>query len=156
MSPGLQVLLSADLVGFGQPRAEVLIDVAQLHEPERVQVIARRERLDAAEARVIETSGQHHVPVQPAAPRRHLREGHPHLEGDPRLLRQNLYRADRSDSGHYLPIQRANRRRLAAEVMRERVPAARVRLIAVGEDPPAFAAAPQRWFGHQRMIWDMP
>lgn len=66
---GLEVLLGADQVRFGEPRAEVPIDVAHLHESKGVQVIPRRERLDAAKARVIETSGQHHVPVQPAAAR---------------------------------------------------------------------------------------
>ena len=73
MSLGLEMFLGPYQVGFREPREEVPVDVAQLDESKCVQVIPRRERLDAAKARVIETSGQHHVPVQPAAPRRHLR-----------------------------------------------------------------------------------
>jgi hypothetical protein len=123
------VFLGPYQVGFRQPRAELLIDVARLLESKRVQMVSRRERLDPAKARVVETSGQDHVPVEPVPPRRQLRERHPHLKSNPGLFGQNPYRADRPDDGHHFAIERPDRRRLAAEMMGKCVPAARVRLI---------------------------
>jgi hypothetical protein len=44
------VALLADLVGLGQPGRDLVVDLVQPRQAEVVDVVARRERLDAAEA----------------------------------------------------------------------------------------------------------
>jgi hypothetical protein len=58
-----QVALLANLIGLGQPGRDLVVDLVQLRQPEMVDVVARRERLDAAEAGVLQPAGQHHVAV---------------------------------------------------------------------------------------------
>ena len=144
------MLLISHQVCLSQPRFEVRVDIAGLNEPERMQVISGRERLDAAEARVVETSGKDKVTIEPAPARSDLRKGHSYLKCDPRLLGQDSHRANRPDCRDDVVEQRPDRRWLAAEVVGERVPAAGVRLIAIREDASAFPASPQtRPAGHR-------
>ena len=89
-------------------------------------MIARGERLDAAESRTLQTPCEDEVPVEPAAPRRDLRERHPHVERNPGLLGKDLDRTDGADGRHDGVEERANFRRLAGEMMLEVVAAARV------------------------------
>src|SRR6185436_8227727 len=143
-SPGLQVLLLADRVGLAEPGAKLRIQVRGRLEAKRVQMIPRRERLHATEAPMFEPAREHDVAVDPALSRRHLRERHPHLKGDPRLLRHDPDGPNGLDDGDKAIEQRADFRRLAGEVMLEVVRGTRMRLIAVGELPSAIAAAPER------------
>jgi len=144
-----QVLLVPYEIGLRQPRAKVGIEVAHLGEPEFVEVIPRRKRLDPAKARVFEASGQDYVPIQPSLPRRDLGERHSHLKRDAGLLGENAHRADCPDGGDHPVKERPNRGRFAAEVMRERVPAAGMRLIPIGELASALLALPEAWpVGH--------
>jgi len=57
--------LLANRVRLAHPGDERVIDVARLLEPGHADVIARRERLDPAEARVLELSCEHHVAIEP-------------------------------------------------------------------------------------------
>jgi hypothetical protein len=120
------VLLVAHAIRLGQPCPEVRVEIARLRQSEGVQVIARRKCLDSVKARVIETSGKNQVPVEPCAPRCDLRERHPNLEGNPRLLGQNPHGTNGAHGCHKLLEERPNRGRLATEVVSEREAAAGV------------------------------
>src|SRR5713101_4297796 len=71
-----EVLLLSDRVRLAQPGDEFRVDLLGPRDAEDVHVVARRDGVDAAEARVLEPPRQHDVPVEPALPRRHLRERH--------------------------------------------------------------------------------
>jgi hypothetical protein len=73
-----------------------------------VDVIAGRERLDLPDRGMLEAAREHDVTVQPPPPRRDLRERHPHLKGDARLLGKHDHRPDRLDRRPHLLEQRAN------------------------------------------------
>jgi hypothetical protein len=118
--------LLADGVGLAHPGRELRVDFRQGRDPERVQVIPRRERLDQPEPGVLEAPGQDNVPVDPAAARRHLREGHADLERDPRLLGDDPNRADRGDGLDNAIEQRTDCGRLSSEMVLEIVHAAGV------------------------------
>src|SRR4029453_6348987 len=113
-----------------------------------MEVVSRRERLHASKPRMLEPPCQHNVTVDPAPFRRHLRERHPDLKRDPRLLRQHAHRPERAHPRHNLVVERADRSRLALEMIREAVPATGMLLVAVGERTSACAAAPEGPRGH--------
>src|ERR1043166_9547772 len=93
---------------------------------------------------MLESPRQHDVTVEPVLARRDLRERHAHLEGDACLLRQHAHRPDRAHDGDNLIEQRAELRPFAAEMIGEIMQRlAGVRLIAGGDLPPAFVAAPE-------------
>ena len=101
------------------------------------------EGLDPSKARILETASQDEVTVQPLAARRDLGKGHADLKRDAGLLRKDAHGTNRANRGGELPIQRANRRGLAAKMMRQREPSAGVRLIAVREQATARRTSPQ-------------
>ncbi len=137
------MLLLTDQIGFRQPGSEVCVDVTGAMKPKRVQMIARGERLNRPEARMLQAPGENHVPVEPRPAGRDLREGHPDLEGNPRFLRENAHGTDRSQNRHHFVEQRPDRRGLAAKMVGERMPPARVRLITIGERSTARPAPPE-------------
>ena len=124
--PLLQVELPPDEIRLRDPRSKIIIDVAGPTDSECMEVIASRERLHLAEARMVQPSGQNDMAVQPLPARSHLRERHAHLEGNPGLLREDANRAVRPDDRNDFLEERTNRRRLAAEVVGERVSSAGV------------------------------
>lgn len=138
------MLLIPDPVRLGDPRPKFVIDLIGRRQAKRVQMISRRKRLDAAESRMLETSREDEVAIDPLAARGQLRERHANLEGDPRLLRQHAHRTHAFNGCDERIEQRANRRILAGEVMLEIVAAAGVRLIAVREIAAALLTAPER------------
>ena len=137
------MLLRPHQIGLCQPRSEVRVDIAQLSESKCMHVISRRQRLDSAKARMLETSGKNHMAIKPCPTRSDLGERHAHLKGDPGLLGQNSHGANRPNGRDHAPKERPNRGWLTTKVMGEREPAAGVRLIAIGEGLPARLAAPQ-------------
>ena len=110
-----------------------------------MHVVARRDGLDVAKARMLKASGEHDMSVQPLLPRCHLRGGHPNLKSNAGFLRQNPHRADRLHRLDKVVEKRVNFRRFSAKVMSKVIAAARVRLIAVRKVTPAGLATPQRW-----------
>jgi hypothetical protein len=58
-----------------------------------VNLVARRDDVDAPQARTFEASRQYDVSVHPMTPQAERGEAHAHLERDARLLGQNLDRA---------------------------------------------------------------
>jgi hypothetical protein len=108
-----------------------------------MHVIAWREGLNAPKAWMLDALRQHKVPIERAAARRHLSEGHAHLEGNARFLRQNGHTAARPHRDGKRIIQGADFRRLAAKVVRQIMPPASVGLIAIGETTAALWTTPK-------------
>jgi hypothetical protein len=61
------VLLDSDLVSLRQPRGELVVDVIGCVEPELMNDVACRYRLDARKARAGDVPGQDQVTGQPIA-----------------------------------------------------------------------------------------
>src|SRR5688500_1971554 len=123
--------LLADLVSLRQPGLNLVINLIHALEPKRVEMISRRERLDAAETRTLETPRQDDMAVYPISANDKCGETHAHVKGDPRFLGQD---GDRSiPAGHrkQLVEDGAHGGWFAAEMRHQRVTAAGVRLIAI-------------------------
>src|SRR5882724_10963386 len=84
-----QVALLAYSVGLGEPRGDFAIDLIDVLEAKGVQMISRRESLDAAKARIFQASRQDDVAVDPILPDGESGETHSDLEGDPCLFRED-------------------------------------------------------------------
>src|SRR5687767_7744535 len=78
---GRQVPLRSDCVRFREPSPQLVVDLAEVVHAEGVEVVARRERLDRSESRVLQPAGEHDVSIEPSPPWRDLRERHANLEG---------------------------------------------------------------------------
>ena len=139
----LQMKLLSHEIRFRDPRTKIIIDVTRLRDSKCVQVIAGRERLHLAEARMVQSPGENDMSVEPVPAGSDLRERHAHLKRDACFFRKDSDRTVRSDDGDDLLEERADDRGFAAEVMRQRESPAGMRLIAVGEYSPARAAAPE-------------
>ncbi len=145
---GLEMLLFANGVSLAHPAYEDFVDIRRRLQPERVQMIPGRERLDLPESRMLEPPGEDDMPINPAPPRGELGEGHANLESDSCLLWQHFDLAQRSNDPGRAIVQGSDLRRLSGEMMIEIVRLARVGLIAVGERSPAFGTAPKRRLSH--------
>ena len=138
-----QMSLLADAIGLGEPSGDFIIDLIHVREPKRVKMISRRKSLNAPETRIFEATRQDDVAVHPTSPNDKSRETHANLKGDPRLLGQDGNRAILLRDRYQLVEDGADGGRLAAEMRGQRVTAARMRLIPIGELPPANGTPPQ-------------
>src|SRR5690348_4060141 len=79
-------------------------------------------------------------------------EGHAHLKSDPRLFRQHDYWPGTTHLSHEQFVELSIGRGLAFEVGDQAIPAAGMRLVAVGEPSPTNWAPPHwpRWEGRLR------
>lgn len=139
----MQVPLGADRVRFPRPGAKLSIDLGRGNQTEMMYMIAGGDGLDAAKPWVRQSTGQYEVTIQPVGARSDLSEGHADLKGDASLFRENGHRAACSYGSPNGLVERAHGRILPAKVVGEVIPAAGVRLIAVGEAAPASRARPQ-------------
>ena len=128
-----QVFLFTDRIRLPGPLDEFPIKVGQRRDAEMVNVIARRDRVDAGEPRVLEPAGQHEMADEMSPAHRDGRKRHSHLKRDPCLFRQNDHWADTAHQFHECIKELARLCRLSLEMGIEAVVAAKVRLIAVGE-----------------------
>jgi hypothetical protein len=142
LNPLPDVTLLANSVCLGKPCPELRVHISGSRKPESMNVVTRRDGLHLAKAGVLEPPRKHNVAVQPIRPRCDLRERHPHLESNARLLWKDAHRSDfanrRNDSLEKCP----NFRPLAAEVMLKTESPAGVRLVSVREIPTAFLTLP--------------
>src|SRR5205823_4648465 len=81
-----QMPLFAHRIGFGEPRAKLVVHVARSAEPESVNVIVWRNSLDLPEAGMLQPTREHDMAIEPIRAWCHLRKRHPHLESDAGLL----------------------------------------------------------------------
>lgn len=139
----LEMLLGTHGVGLSKPGAELSVDLAGRHKAEVVDVVSGRDRLDAAEARVCSSAGEHDMTIEPALARRDLGERHPHLKRNARLLWNDRDRTTRGDRAADGVEEQPDSPILALKVVGQVVPAAGMRLIAVGETPLTTGTGPE-------------
>jgi hypothetical protein len=139
------MFLLANGIRLPRPISKLPVEILKRFEPERVQMIARREGLDAQEARMLHAPREHEVTDEIALANADRGERHPHLEGDPRLLREDLHVTDFSDQRNQRIEQLPDFWTLSLKVLIDAVPSAGVRLVAIRELPPARGTAPERW-----------
>ncbi len=142
------MFLRTNIVRLPKPGTKFRVDIRGRRQPEVMDVITRRDRVDAPEARVLQTAREHDMAVEPLPLGRHLRERHPHLERDPRLFRQHDDGTARGGGAPHGVEQHADGGILSTEMMCETVARAGVRLVAVGEAAPARATGPERTHWH--------
>lgn len=136
--------LLTDGVRFDQPRVKLRIEIARVGETEGVEVIARRERFNTAEAGRFNAPSQDEMTVEPGTAGSQLCEGHANLKGDAGLFREDPDRPDAFEQRDDAVEQIADIWRFVAEVAFKVVEATGVRLIAVGKLATAAVAAPER------------
>jgi hypothetical protein len=66
--------LLAHSIRLDEPRTELVIDLFDIVEPEDVEVIPPRVRLNFAKSRALDAPGQNKVAIKPSPSRRDLRE----------------------------------------------------------------------------------
>jgi len=86
------VLLLAHRISFAHPSRELIIKFRPVVQTERVQMISRRESLDAGETRMLDEARKNKVPDEVVSPHLNRDERHAHLKGNARFLRQYLNR----------------------------------------------------------------
>jgi hypothetical protein len=135
--------LLADLVCFGEPDRNFVIDLVNALEPKRVEMISRRESFDAPETGMFETTRQDDMAVYPISANDKRRETHPHMKCDPRLFGQNGDRPILSRDLKQLVEDGAHGGRFAFKMSSKRVTAARMRLIAIRKCPATVRTSPK-------------
>ena len=135
--------LLANAIRFGEPRAELGVDLSDGMHAKRVEVVPRRKRLDLSEARTLQAARQDNVAVQPFLARRHLCKRHAYLKRDARLLGQDAHRSNPAYRREYSLEERPNPRVLTPKMGGERMPSAGVCLMAVGKGALALWTAPE-------------
>ena len=146
-----EVFLLSDQIRLRQPSTKFGVDIRGLYQSKYMHMVPRRNCLDVAKARMVQSARQYQVPVEPGSPRRQLRKRHSDLKRDSCLFWKDTHGADRLQDCNDLIEQRANLRRLVAEVIGKLVFAAGMRLIAVGEVPTALVAMPQSRLFHRQV-----
>ncbi|HVF72042.1 MAG TPA: hypothetical protein VM940_10595 [Chthoniobacterales bacterium] len=136
--------LRAYLVCFGEPTSDFVVDFLDVLDPKGVEMIARRKSFDAPESRIFQTAREDDVAVDPVSPDHKSGEAHSNMERDPRFFRQNRQRAIRFGDAQQCVENFPDRLRFTVEVGAKPGAAASVRLVTVGECPPAFRATPKR------------
>lgn len=145
----LEMLLLSDRVGLREPGVKLRVEILRRRETKEVHVTPRRHRIDPSKSRRLETARENQMAVQPALPRRYLRERHSRLEGDARLLGEHVHRSYCVEDAHEVLEERTYCRRLSDEVVVDGAEGrARVRLIAIRELAMTARAAPERSVGH--------
>ena len=139
---GLEMLLSTDGIGLSKPGAELSVDLGRRYKAEVVDMIPRRNSVDAAEAGVWQSAGEDDVTIEPVLSRRDLGKRHPHLKGNARFLWEDDDRPTGGDRPADWFEKQTDRPILVLKVVGQVVPAAGMRLIAVGEATLATGADP--------------
>lgn len=111
---------------FGQTLTKLLIDVARRCESEDVHVIARRDAINPPKTRMVDPARQNQMAVKPGMSGSYDGERHAHLKGDPRFFRQYCDGPNLTNGRDKLVVEPPDRIRLATEVGRDSMPAARV------------------------------
>ena len=137
------MLLGTHRVGLPKPAAELGVHLAGRHKAEVVDMVSGRDRVDAAEARVWSAAGEHDMTIEPALARRELGERYPHLKRNARLLWNDGDRTTSGDRAADGVEEQPDSPVLALKVVGQVVPAAGMRLIAVGEAPLATGTNPE-------------
>ena len=76
-------------VCFGEPGGDFLIDIVDVLEAKGMKMISRRERFDAAKARVLQATRQNNMALDPISADYKRREAHPNLKSDSGVFGQH-------------------------------------------------------------------
>jgi serine/threonine protein kinase len=117
-----------------------------------MDVILRRNRLDAQEARVLQATRQDEMADQISPANGQGRERHPDLKSNPSLFRQHRDRAEPPKQSEKCPKEFAHTGILPVEMGIQPVLAAEVRLVAIRETPATFRTAPQAPASNYRRV----
>ena len=137
--------LLTDLIGFGEPGGDFVVDLVHALEPKSVKMVSRRKSLDSAKARILEPTREDYMSVHPVSSNDEGGKAHPNLKRDPGFLGQNGYRAVAPGEGEQLVENGADRFRFVVEMRSEVVIPAGVGLIAIGESAAALRTTPEGW-----------
>ena len=99
-----------------------------------------------------QTPREDDVTIEPPLARRDLRKRHANLKRDARLFRKDDDGAALANRTPYRPVELAHDRAGPLKMVREVVTSTRVRLIAVGEAPPAARTRPHRALGSRQGV----
>ena len=80
--------LLANRIGLAEPLVDAIVELIRRFDPELVNVVSRRDRLDSAKPWVFQAASQDHMPVEPVLLEHQAGEAHSDLEGNARLLGQ--------------------------------------------------------------------
>lgn len=138
------MLLLANSICLRQPGGNFSINLVHASEAKRVEMIPGRKCLNPPKTRVFQPTCEDDMAVHPILPNDKCREAHPHLKGNPRLFRQDSDRSVPFGEQQQSVENSAHGGRLAGKMRGQRIPPARMRLIAIGKLPPADRAAPHR------------
>ena len=135
-------MLLTDSVSFGQPGGDFSIYILHALEPEGMQMISGRERLDPPKTAILNTLRKNDMAINPVSPNYKRRKTHPHLKRNPCLFREHgdwpVFPGDAQE----LVENSANGRRFSLEMGCKRVAATRMRLIPVCKPAAAFRTTP--------------
>jgi hypothetical protein len=130
--------LLPNLICLGQPYRHFVIHVIIALEPEGVQMIFRRERFDAVETGIFDSTREHDMAVDPVPSNDECSKTHPHSKRDSCLLREHGDWPVSPGDAQHLVENRADWRRFTLEMGRKRVATTRMRLIPVCKLAAAF------------------
>ena len=82
-----QMLLRSDRVRFSNPTGKLIIQIFRTLQAERMQMISRRESLDAGKPRMLDSARKNKVTDEIVSADLHGDERHAHLKGYAGLLR---------------------------------------------------------------------
>jgi hypothetical protein len=139
-----QVSLFAHPISLSKPSFHLGIDVIRALEPEGVQMISRRENLDAAKTGIVQAAREHDVTINPVPSDNERGETHSHLKRNSCFLGEHGDRPVFPGNALQLSENLPDLRRLSLEVRSKRVIAARMGLIPICELAAAFRAPPHR------------
>ncbi len=139
----LQVLLLPNGVSQLDKRTQLAIQILRFFKGEIMDVIVTRDGVNSVEALFLVPVRQNQVADQLRRPDLDSGKGHSRLKRDARLLRHDRDRPAMPDSSEQQVKELSNGRRLPLEMRGQPMPAARVRLVAIGKPPQAPRAAPQ-------------
>jgi hypothetical protein len=123
--------------------AELRVDLGRRHKAEVVNMIPWGDSVNAAEAGVWQPTGEDDVTVEPVLVRCDLGKRHPHLKGNARFLWDDDDRPAGGDGAADGLEKQTDSPVLALKVVGQVVPAAGMRLIAVGEATLAMRTGPK-------------
>jgi hypothetical protein len=137
-----EMALLTNLIGLSQPGRDFLIYIVNALEPEGMQMISRRERLDAAESGIFEATREHDVAIDPVPSDDERGKTHPDMKRYPCFLRKHGDWPASSGNTQEFVEDSANALRLSLEMGCKRRAATRMRLISVRKLATAFRTTP--------------
>src|SRR5215475_8140717 len=131
-------------VCFGNPAHELCIDFFSSSEPEMVNMVSWRNRVNPEKTWMLRPFRKYEVATQPGLLDRDGHKGHANVESDPGLLGKDCNRTASSDCHPQMLEQALHRSRPSAEMRFQVLPrAAKVRLVPIGKGTGTLWTSPK-------------